>query len=332
MWKKYRAHSCLTRIKITLPSHSVVCECFCDCKPQPKNPVPCWEIHYSFLRTLQCTTNHSLSEPRCLVAHQISKCQEVTQKVVCFSVCMQASPFSCNCFLSGTFIAFYKNWFLSAFLILQAQKQALLLWPASSKHLLSQVCANFILSTTMVRLHPFFHGLLSNLFSTSSSAAKWIQSLFSIATTEWVPPPFYLRLSSTPEVSPLFFLPFFPTLPLSGIILCRLGQFPLSFLSHLQRTWVKLVSFPQTSPQHTYCPANILSLANYASFHPGPEERAAVLACWAACTFTRSHPEKWHLYLKAASQPEFTHLVWHIAAINTPKTRNPRGTSAPLKN
>lgn len=277
---------------------------------------------------LQITT--TLSDPRCLVAHQISKCQEVTQKVVCFSVFMQPSPE--NCFLSGTFITFNKNWFLSAFLILQAQKQALLLWPASSRHLLSQVCASFILSTTMVRLHPFFHRLLSNLFSISSSAAEQIQSLFSIPTTKWVPPPFYLRISSTPEVSPLFFLPFFPTLPLSGIILCRLGQFPLSFLSHLQRTWVKLVSFPQTSPQHTYCPANILSLANYASFHPGQEEWAAVLACWAACSFTRSHPEKWHLYLKAASQPGFTHLVWHIAAINTPKSRNPWGTSAPLKN
>lgn len=140
--------------------------------------------------------------------------------------------------------------------------------------------------TNLCKHHPqHHHGAspsflpwwLSTLFSPSSSAAKQIQYLFSIATTRWVPLPFYLRISSTPEVSPLFFLPFFPTLPLSGIILCRRGQFPLPFLSHLQRTWVKLVSFPQTSPQYTYCPANTQSLANYISFHPGQEEWAAVL-------------------------------------------------------
>lgn len=182
-----------------------------------------------------------------------------------------------SCYLSGTFITFYKNWFLPVFLILQAQKRALLLWPALTKYLLPRVCASIILSTTVLHLHPFFHGWLSNLFSASSSAAKQIQSFFCTATTKRVPPPFNLRICSTPEVSPLFFLPFFPTLPLSGITLCRLGQFPLPFLSHLRRTWVKLVSFPGTSPQHTYCPASTLSLANYSSFHPGPEQWAAAL-------------------------------------------------------
>lgn len=74
------------------------------------------------------------------------------------------------------------------------------------------------------------------------------------------------------------FCPFFSILPLSSIILFRLQQFPLSFISHLQRTWVKSVSFPQ-SPQHTHCPANILSLANYASFQAGREECPVLLAC-----------------------------------------------------
>lgn len=90
-------------------------------------------------------------------------------------------------------------------------------------------------------------------------AALQTLSLFSISTTRWASPPFYLSISSTPEVSPLFILPFFPPLPLLGRILCRPGQFPVSFISHLQRTWVKLVSFPQTkspayllSSKHTF--------------------------------------------------------------------------------
>lgn len=48
-----------------------------------------------------------------------------------------------SCFLSGTFIAFYQNWILSAFLVLQAQKQALLLWPAFTKHYYKSVQASF---------------------------------------------------------------------------------------------------------------------------------------------------------------------------------------------
>ena len=135
MWKKYRAYSCLTGIKITLPSHSVVCECFHDCKPWPKNPVPCCKILYTVSSGPYSMQQIVLLQSKCVShAHQISKCQEVIQKAVCFFVYMLPAPSLDNCFLSGTFVAFYKNWFLSAFLILQAQKQALLLWPASSKH------------------------------------------------------------------------------------------------------------------------------------------------------------------------------------------------------
>lgn len=61
-----------------------------------------------------------------------------------------------SCYLSGTFIAFYKNWFLPVFLILQAQKRDLLLWPALTKYLYhesvqasssAQLCCISILSS-----------------------------------------------------------------------------------------------------------------------------------------------------------------------------------------
>lgn len=142
MGKKYRVHSCLLQIKTILPNHSVACDH--SATAEPKNPVPYCKIQ-GLLVFLQHATKSSLTE-HVLSAHQISKCQEITQNELRFFVCLflfEFHPSLTNCFLFHTFIVFYQISFLPAFLILQVQKQALLLQPASSSWLLSRVCTDF---------------------------------------------------------------------------------------------------------------------------------------------------------------------------------------------
>lgn len=75
MGKKYRVHSCLLQIKTILPNHSVACDH--SATAEPKNPVPYCKIQ-GLLVFLQHATKSSLTE-HVLSAHQISKCQEITQ-------------------------------------------------------------------------------------------------------------------------------------------------------------------------------------------------------------------------------------------------------------
>lgn len=92
-----------------------------------QKPGECLAAKYSTVSsgpysTLQITLfqNQGVSSPM-----KLANAKKLHRKWCAFLfVCnLPLSPDSC--FLSGTFIAFYQNWILSAFLILQAQKQAL---------------------------------------------------------------------------------------------------------------------------------------------------------------------------------------------------------------
>lgn len=158
MGKKYRAHSCLLQSKILLPNHSVVCDH--SATAELRNPVPFCKIG-GLLMFLQHATKSSLTE-HALSAHQISKRQEITQKELCLFL-FAFHPSLNNCFLSHTFIASYKTYFLPAFLILQVQNQALLLQPVSSKHCHLSAQISPALPSWQVLGHTlFFQGLLSD--------------------------------------------------------------------------------------------------------------------------------------------------------------------------
>lgn len=94
MGKKYRVHSCLLQIKTILPNYSVACDH--SATAEPKNPVPYCKIQ-GLLVFLQHATESSLTE-HVLSAHQISKCQEITENELRFFVCLFLfvciSPFS----------------------------------------------------------------------------------------------------------------------------------------------------------------------------------------------------------------------------------------------
>lgn len=127
--------------------------------------------------------------------------------------------------------------------------------------------------------HPSSHSVLSNPSSTASPTAKQPYPLSSIATARGASPFItgflpHLRIPhcSLPHSFPLF--------------LCQTQSFVGlgNFHFPLSATYREPGSdwFPSLgpSPQHSYCPSNVLSLANDASFHLGGEERATVVACY----------------------------------------------------
>lgn len=130
MGKKYRAYSCLTQNQNRTAKSFSSMWTFSDCRTQEFSALLQKHSTRSFLVLLQHATNCSLTKQMCIKCHQISECQEITQKGLCFLVvcfCILPFPPLGNCFLSGTLTKTSFCTMLSAFLILQVQEQALLL-------------------------------------------------------------------------------------------------------------------------------------------------------------------------------------------------------------